>query len=378
MESGLTSLMAQRIRRILLVCNNYDNFVLNEDGRLEVQIAEEYAELNLSNPPSIVRVETESAALETVRQGEMFDLVITMSNTALESTFVFAHEMKQLSAATPVVLLTSFSKAVYERIRNAHPDHSLPNNDIDYAFCWNNSTDLIIALIKLLEDRFNADHDILEEGVRAILLVEDSVRYYSTYLPLLYRLILRQNSIAIRDALNDKQQLLRKRSRPKLLMATCYDEAVEIYRRYSKNIIGVISDVGFVLHKNDAPETEKLDAGIDLCRLIREDCPTMPVLMQSSQESVRKTAQQLGAGFVVKSSKTLTQQLSDYIGREFGFGDFVAIDPKTTPRRVKRSGVPTTLRGSNTLSPLSRPRRSAACLTTTTSASGSSHAVCSP
>ena len=112
-------------------------------------------------------------------------------------------------------------------------------------------------------------------------------------------------------------------------MATCYDEAVEIYRRYSKNIIGVISDVGFVLHKNDAPETEKLDAGIDLCRLIREDCPTMPVLMQSSQESVRKTAQQLGAGFVVKSSKTLTQQLSDYIGREFGFGDFVAIDPKT-------------------------------------------------
>ena len=269
MESGLTSLMAQRIRRILLVCNNYDNFVLNEDGRLEVQIAEEYAELNLSNPPSIVRVETESAALETVRQGEMFDLVITMSNTALESTFVFAHEMKQLSAATPVVLLTSFSKAVYERIRNAHPDHSLPNNDIDYAFCWNNSTDLIIALIKLLEDRFNADHDILEEGVRAILLVEDSVRYYSTYLPLLYRLILRQNSIAIRDALNDKQQLLRKRSRPKLLMATCYDEAVEIYRRYSKNIIGVISDVGFVLHKNDAPETEKLDAGIDLCRLIR-------------------------------------------------------------------------------------------------------------
>ncbi len=321
--------MERRVRRILLVCNNYDNFVLNEDGRLDVQIAEEYTELNLSNPPSIVRVETEGAALEMVRQGETFDLVITMSNTAVESTFDFAHEMKQLVPGTPVVLLTSFSKAVYERIRNAHPNHSLPNNDIDYTFCWNNSTDLIIALIKLLEDRSNADHDILEEGVRAILLVEDSVRYYSTYLPLLYKLILQQNSIAIRDALNEKQQLLRKRSRPKVLMATCYDEAVEIYRRYSKNIIGVISDVGFVLHKGDAPETEKLDAGVDLCRLIRQDNPTMPVLMQSSQESVRTIAKQLGAGFVVKSSKTLTQQLSDYIGREFGFGDFVVIDPKS-------------------------------------------------
>ena len=132
--------MERRVRRILLVCNNYDNFVLNEDGRLDVQIAEEYTELNLSNPPSIVRVETEGAALEMVRQGKTFDLVITMSNTAVESTFDFAHEMKQLVPGTPVVLLTSFSKAVYERIRNAHPNHSLPNNDIDYTFCWNNST----------------------------------------------------------------------------------------------------------------------------------------------------------------------------------------------------------------------------------------------
>ena len=329
MESDLTCLMAVRIKRILLVCNNYDRFVLNEDGRIDVQIAQEYAELNLSNPPSIVRTETEADALALAASGEQFDLVMIMNNTAVESTFAFAHSMKQYAPATPVVLLTSFSKAVYERVRNATPDHSLPNSDIDYAFCWNNSTDLIIAIIKLLEDKLNADHDILKEGVRAILLVEDSVRYYSTYLPLLYKLILQQNSIAIRDALNEKQQLLRKRARPKVLMATCYDEAVSIYHKYSNNIIGVISDIGFVLHKGDAPETEKLDAGVDLCKLIRADIPTMPVLMQSSQESMRAIARQLGAGFVVKSSKTLTQQLSNYIGREFGFGDFVAIDPKS-------------------------------------------------
>lgn len=336
MDANLTQLMSVRIRRILLVCSNYDSFVLNEDGRIEVQIAEEYAELNLSNPPSIVRAETEQKALEIVESGELFDLVMIMNNTAVEGTFLFAHSMKQLAPETPVVLLTSYSKAVYERIRNASADHSLPNSDIDYAFCWNNSTDLIIAIIKLLEDKLNAEHDILSEGVRAILLVEDSVRYYSTYLPLLYKLILQQNSIAIRDALNEQQQLLRKRSRPKVLMATCYDEAVDIYRRYSANIIGVISDIGFVLHKGDPPEKEKLDAGVDLCRLIREDIPTMPVLMQSSQESMREVAQQLGAGFVVKTSKTLTRQLSEYIGREFGFGDFVAIDPETG-RELARS-----------------------------------------
>lgn len=328
MESSLTSLMSVRIKRILLVCNNYDSFVLEEDGRIDVQIAQEYAELNLSNPPAIIRSDSRDTALQMVTGGEQFDLVIIMNNASVENTYNFAQQMKELEPDTPIVLLTSFSRTIYDRIiayRQSQPDI----NAIDYIFCWNNSADLIIAIIKLIEDKLNAEHDILTEGVRAILLIEDSVRYYSTYLPLLYKLVLQQNSIAIRDALNEKQQLLRKRARPKVLMATCYDEAVDIYHRYSQNIIGVISDIGFVIHRGDAPETEKLDAGLDLCRLIRADIPTMPVLMQSSQESMRQVAKELGAGFVVKTSKTLTQQLSEYIGREFGFGDFVAIDPET-------------------------------------------------
>ncbi len=332
MEGDLTTLMSVRIKRILLVCNNYDSFVLNEDGRIDVQIAQEYQELNLSNPPAIVRVDSKEDALKQVEQGEQFDLTIVMDNATVEATFSFAQAMKSMAPDMPIVLLTSFSKTVYERLRNAAKEQTQLQAElqsIDYVFCWNNSTDLIIAIIKLIEDKLNAEHDILEEGVRAILLVEDSVRYYSTYLPLLYTLILQQNSIAIRDALNEKQQLLRKRSRPKVLMATCYDEAVEIFNRFSRNIIGVITDIGFVIHKADAPETEKLDAGVELCKLIRSDIPTMPVLMQSSQESMRSVAKQLGAGFVVKTSKTLTQQLSEYIGREFGFGDFVAIDPRT-------------------------------------------------
>ncbi len=322
-ERRNVELMSRRIRRILLVCNNYDSYSLEEDGHIEAQIAEDYASLNLSNPPEIVRVETTVEALQMVRDGERFDLVITMYNVGEVSVFDFSCQMKSIVPDTPIVLLASFSREIYRRIQ----DHD--TSAIDWFFCWNNSTDLIIAIIKLLEDRMNAEHDILEEGVRAILLIEDSVRYYSSYLPALYKLVLRQNSDAISDTLNEKQQTIRKRSRPKILMASCYDDAVELYERYKQNILGVISDIGFVIHRDDPPEKEKLDAGLDLCHHIRKDNPTMPILMQSSQESMRKVAQELGVGFVVKTSKTLTHDLSEYIGREFGFGDFVVTDPQT-------------------------------------------------
>lgn len=335
--NNYTSLMEKRVKRILLVCNNYDSFALEEDGRIDVQIAQEYAELNLSNPPSITRAETPAEALEIVHRtsslGTSFDLILTMYSVGELDVFDFAKEAKNWMPGCPIVLLSSFSKEIYNRIEK----HD--RSDIDYFFNWNNSTDLIIAIIKLIEDRLNAEHDILNEGVRAIMLVEDSVRYYSTYLPLLYKLVLQQNSIAIRDALNEKQQLLRKRARPKVLMATCYDEAVELYNRFGSNMIGVISDVGFVIHKGEPSSMEKLDAGVDLCRLIREDNPTMPFLMQSSQESMRNTARKLNVGFVVKKSKTLSQDVSEYIEREFGFGDFIARDPRTGKEIARASDL---------------------------------------
>lgn len=315
--------MARKIHRILLVCNNYDSFSLEEDGHIEDQIARDYAELSLSNPPAIIRAETTMEALEMARQGEEFDLVITMYNVGEIDVFDFSLQMKQIAPDTPIVLLAMFSREIYSRMQ----DHT--GSAIDYFFCWNNSTDLIIAIIKLLEDKMNAEHDILESGVRAIILVEDSVRYYSTYLPVLYKLVLQQNIVAIRDTLNEKQQTQRKRSRPKILMATCYDEAVDLYERYRQNVLGVISDIGFVIHKDDAPELEKSDAGLDLCNHIHKDNPTMPVLLQSSQESMRAEAEKLGVGFVVKTSKTLMHELSEYIGREFAFGDFVVTDSAT-------------------------------------------------
>jgi len=317
------NLMIRRIRKILLICNSYDSFSLEEDGRIDEQIAKEYLELRLSNPPTIHRVESTIDAMTVIDAGETFDLVVTMYNVGDMDVFEFSSRMKKVCPDTPIVLLTSPSREIQKKVR----EHDC--SDIDHVFCWNNSTDLIIAIIKLIEDRMNADHDILESGVRAILLVEDSVRYYSTYLPLLYKLILQQNIEALKDALNESQQSLRKRSRPKILMAKCYEEAEEYYERYKDYMLGVISDVGFVLHKGDNPKDEKIDAGIDLCRMIRKDNPTMPILLQSSQETIRKVADEIGVGFVVKSSKTLTHELSEYISREFGFGDFVVTDPET-------------------------------------------------
>ena len=152
--------MARRIRRILLVCNNYDNFSLEEDGRLDARIAREYAELNLSNPPALERAASTREALEKAEQGQRWDLVITMYNVGEVDVFTFARRMKEYDAAVPIVLLTSFSKEVYRQME----EHD--RSAIDYTFCWNGSTDLIIAIIKLLEDSINAPDDILVSGVQ--------------------------------------------------------------------------------------------------------------------------------------------------------------------------------------------------------------------
>ena len=314
--------MSRRIRRVLLVCNNYDNFSLEEDGSLGMRISREYSELNLTNPPVFELVETTAEALKLVAGGERFDLVITMYNVGEVDVFDFSGKMKESDPDTPIVLLTPYSKEVWRKMQNRD------RSSIDYAFCWSGSTDLIIAIIKLLEDRMNADDDILEGSVQCILLVEDSVRYYSSYLTLLYKLVLQQNIAALKDALNEEQQVFRKRARPKILLATSFDDAVATFERYKEQMLGVISDIGFVLHRGDKPSDEKLDAGVELCKLIRREVPKMPILMQSSQESMRGVAESLGAGFLMKRSKTLIHELGEYIGREFGFGDFVVADGK--------------------------------------------------
>ncbi len=314
------SLMQKRIRKVLMICSSYDAYTLEEDGRIEVQIYKEYVDLNLSNPPAFTWVTSSAEAFALLKDNNDFDLIISMFNIGDMDVFRFSKVLKRERPEIPFVLLTHFSKELYKKIESADRSY------IDYIFSWHGNADLILAIIKLFEDRMNADHDILEVGVQSILLVEDSVRYYSTYLPAIYKIVLQQSSEFLKETLNEQQQKLRKRARPKILMATNYSEAVFLYERYKENLLGVISDVAFVINKSDPASSEKMDAGIDLCKLIKNDDPHMPFLLQSSQESMRDVASKLGVGFLEKYSKTLLLQLSEYISEEFAFGDFVFRD----------------------------------------------------
>ena len=319
-DTDYQSLIKFRIRKILIICSNYDAFILEEDGQIESQIYKEYIDLNLSNPPQFVWVQTSAQAREILNTVVGIDMVMCMYNVGDKEIFSLASELKHDRPNLPFVLLTHFSKEIYRRLS------LLDTSAIDYMFSWHGNADLIVAIIKLFEDLKNADNDILEVGVQAILLVEDSVRYYSTYLPELYKMIIKQGGEFLKETINEQKRKFRKRSRPKILLATNYDDAMAMYAKYKSNLLGVISDVGFTVHKGDSPEDEKLDAGIDLVRHIRSDNPTMPILLQSSQSSISATADELGVGFLRKYSKILMIQLAEYIRDEFGFGDFVFRD----------------------------------------------------
>lgn len=318
------NLMQWHIRKILMICSSYDAYTLEEDGRIEVQIYKEYVDLDLSNPPTFKWVTSSAQAMNLLEHEHDFDLIISMFNIGDLDVFNLSKQIKANSAHIPFVLLTHFSKELHKKIETA--DLSA----IDYIFSWHGNADLILAIVKLFEDRMNAPKDILVSGVQSILLVEDSIRYYSTYLPAIYKLVLQQSAEFLKEALNEQQQKLRKRARPKILLATNYEEAVELYEKYKENLLGVISDVAFKVHKDDLPSSEKWDAGIDLCKLIKSDDPHMPILLQSSQESIREIASELGVGFLDKYSKTLLLELSEYISEEFAFGDFIFKDLQTS------------------------------------------------
>lgn len=314
------SLMRSRIRKILMICSNYDAFALEEDGRIENQVRSEYRELNLSNPPKFIWANSSQQAREIVSSETEVDMIICMFNEQDKGIFPFASELKEEGRGIPFVLLIHYSKAVRQRVLKS------PRPGVDFVFSWHGNADLILAIVKLLEDAANADNDVFEVGVKGILLVEDSIRYYSNYLPELYKIVLTQSREFLKESLNEDQKKYRKRSRPKIFLATCLEEALAYFRKYGRNLLGVISDVGMVVHKGDDPKTEKLDAGIDLVKVIREYDPLMPVLLQSSQGGLAKVAEELGVGFLKKYSSTLFLQLGDYMREEFGFGDFVFRD----------------------------------------------------
>ena len=314
------SLMRNRIRKILMICSDYDAFILKEDGCIETEVANEYKELNLSNQPRFVWANSSNEARDIIESDEEVDIVICMYNEKDDGLFPLAKDLKNTSRNIPFILLIYYSKAVVERLSTADL------RCIDFLFSWHGNADLILAIVKLIEDSANAENDVFGVGVQVILLVEDSVRYYSNYLPELYKLVLTQSQEFLKETLNDAQKKYRKRSRPKIFLATCYDEAINYFEKYKTHLLGVISDVGMIVHKGDNPKDEKIDAGLELVAKIKEYDPLMPVLLQSSQASVADMAKQLGVSFMKKYSRTLLIRLSDFMKDEFGFGDFIFKD----------------------------------------------------
>ncbi|MBS2210458.1 phosphoenolpyruvate synthase [Carboxylicivirga mesophila] len=314
-ETPFGHLMQKRIHKVLLICSGYDAFMLDEDGRIDEQIFNEYVSLNLRYPPHFIHVETSEEALEVLGT-EQIDLVITMLSIGGMDPFSMAKKVKESYEKIPIVVLTPFSREVSVRMRRED------TSAIDYIFCWLGNADIMLAIIKLIEDEMNVQHDVEEVGVQAILLVEDSVRFYSSYLPLIYRIILTQAKKFMDEGLNEHQKMMRMRGRPKIMLARTYEEAIAIYEKYEDNLLGIISDVSYA--KGGVKDTE---AGIKLARHVKERNKYMPFLLQSSNRSLEKVAKDLKVAFLYKHSSSLLRRLKHFINKYLAFGDFVFVDP---------------------------------------------------
>jgi CheY-like chemotaxis protein len=316
-DTAFQDLMQCRIFNVLLIASPYDAFMMEEDGRVEEQLYFEYVSLNLSSPPRVTRVSDSQTALDELRS-KRFDLVISMPGVDISETFDSAKKIKKEFPDVPIVVLTPFSREVSRRLE--HEDMS----SIDYVFSWLGNVDLLLAIIKLLEDKMNAEHDINDVGIQMILLVEDSVRFYSSVLPLVYKFLLKQSLVFATEALNEHEQMLRMRGRPKVMLARDYEEAVELYEKFGSNMLGVISDVSF---KHNGSKDSK--AGLKLAKYLRECDPSLPIIIESSEVENRNHMCEFGGIFVDKNSKKLPVDLGEAIMSNFGFGDFIIKNPTT-------------------------------------------------
>ena len=316
-DTSFDLLMQKRIHRVLVICSNYDNYMLEEDGRIDEQIFNEYVALNLRYPPSFVQTDNAEDAFKILKEGNV-DLVISMLSLKGTDVFALAKKIKLEYENIPIVVLTYFSREVSLRLEGE--DLSA----IDYVFCWLGDASLILAIIKLIEDKMNADHDVESIGVQAIILVENSIRYISSYLPNLYRIVLLQSLDFQREALNEHQRMLKMRGRPKILLANNFNDALDLYKKYKYNVLGVISDISY--KRDNVPDE---NAGIELCKVVMADDDKVPFLLQSSNAGHRKKAEELGAGFIHKYSKSLSLELRNFIIQNLAFGPFVFRNPDT-------------------------------------------------
>ena len=316
-DTSFASLMNKRILNVLLIATKYDAFMLEDDGRIDEQIFNEYTSLSLRYPPRFTQVTTEEEALDALKQIH-FNLVICMPNMDDKDIFATANQIKSLYSEIPIIVLTPFSREVSKRVSQ------VDLSSIDYVFSWLGNAELLLAIIKLIEDKMNVDDDIDSVGIQTILLVEDSIRFYSSALPHLYKFILQQSKEFSKEALNAHQQTLRMRGRPKILLARSYEEAEALYNKYRKNMLGIICDMSF-----DREGIKDKLAGYKLACMIREKDRHVPIIFDSSESSNRAYAEELNCSFIDKGTKTFPQDLRKEIRNNFGFGDFIIINPVT-------------------------------------------------
>ena len=304
------SLMSFRIQNILLVSSLYDIYNLHEDGQLTNLLLAEYAEFRLSSAPAIKRVDSGSSALKALKESK-YELIIVLRTLTDINISEFSRRAKKLCPGIPVVLM-AFHHRELEHVREEVA------GAFDNVFIWNGESKMLLTIIKLVEDKVNVAADTEQVGVRVIILVENSVRFYSSYLPLMYTEIMQQASALLTESINSSTRRVRMRARPKILLAENFEDAVSLFRQYREYLLGVISDIRF-------PRKGKSDgtAGIELARLIKSEIADLPILLQSSDQAMEKRALACETAFLNKQSPKLLKKLGTFINENFGFGDFV-------------------------------------------------------
>ncbi len=305
-------LMQFKIREILLVSSIYDNYLFEEDGRLYELIREEYQNLNLSQSPEIIHVTTGQEALELLSSGKSFDLIITTLHIEDMHVIKFAQMVKQSGLNIPIVLLAYDNRE--RKDLTTHYDTSV----FERIFIWNGDYHLLIGIIKNIEDKMNVEADTANAGVHSIILVEDNIKFYSSYLPLIYTEIFNQSQRLLKEGISLTHKFLRMRARPKILLCTNYEEAWEYFEKYKEYVLGIILDINFRYKGVKDPE-----AGIKFAINVRNQIDDIPILLQSTDDSFKEKADSIGAAFIHKRSPRLLHELREFMLKNFGFGDFV-------------------------------------------------------
>ncbi len=318
-ETKFVDLMQRRVFNVLIIANPYDAFMLEDDGRVDEKIFDEYAKLGLRYPPRFFRAASQEEAAGLIERNS-FDLVICMPGTDNNDVFGIARGIKGEFPSLPIVVLTPFSHGITRRMENE--DLSA----FEYVFCWLGNTELLLSIIKLIEDKMNLAND-LAAGVQMILVVEDSIRFYSSLLPNLYQFVLQQSLEFATEALNSQLEMLRMRGRSKIVLARSYEEAWALYSQFSDNVLGVISDCRFPMLADSKVKDEL--AGYKLLSAIREVDEYVPLVLDSSETDKKEYADRCKAAFIDKNSKKLNQDLKDLLTKHFGFGDFIFRNPET-------------------------------------------------